>query len=191
MDVAQLAHLCLAMASRDDSYALVLERVGQLVEADRRPSVVHRCPAPATDGALSPSSVADNVCDDTTITDTRYGDASAWALSEGLVEEREGTLIVAGKSIRGGSLQQATDYLKGEMHGNVDFPGRNELRAILHWSYRRHKTPARLPFRVNKKQRAVAALVQKKTRRQMNAWVDSLSDDQIRHLWRVVHGEKA
>ena len=186
------------MASRDDSYALVLDRVGQLEGADRRPSVVHRCPAPATDGALSPS-VADNVCD-TTITDTRYGDASAdtrygdasaWALSEGLVEEREGTLIVAGKSIRGGSLQQATDYLKGEMHGNVDFPGRNELRAILHWSYRRHQTPARLPFRVNKKQRAVAALVQKKTRRQMNAWVDSLSDDQIRHLWRVVHGEKA
>ena len=118
--------------------------------------------------------------------DTRYGDACAWAIGEGLVKERDGALVIDGKSVRGGSLQQASDYLRGRMHGNVDFPGRNDLRALLHSTYRRHKSPGKLPFRVNKQQRAVASLVQKQTRQRLNAWIDSLSDEHIRQVWSLV-----
>ena len=117
----------------------------------------------------------------------RYADASDWALSEGFISEQEGDLLVVdGTAIRGGSLEQAKDYLRGELHGNFDFPGRDALRSLLHRSYRRQKTPAKLPFRVNKKQRSVAALVQKRTKRELNQWIDSLSHEQMQELTKLV-----
>ena len=183
----------MALLTTQDPYRRVLEKVARALDETSSPpsgALAHR-PAPPVQAKVETPLLAATAAaagaSSSEYGDQRYADAYAWALGEGLVEDGDdGTLIVRGRRIRGGSLQQASDYLNGRMHGNVDFPGRNDLRAMLHDSYSRHKTPGKLPFRANKKQKAVATLVQKQTRKRLDAWIDSLSDGQVRELSSVL-----